>query len=158
MSACCSSAAARKREFSDARYREVTARAAGASLKDTGAAEVTSYITELEVKGRDIAWKVRQAVEVTEAALYRFDQMKSKPDPAGGRCAAWCWRCPSAATSAPAKRPFARARPWPPACGSRATSAISGNVCTPAYLADQALALGRQHGLKVTVLDEPADA
>ena len=69
----------KEKEFSDARYRDVTAKAA-AALKDTGATEATSYLTELEVKGRDIAWKVRQAVEMTQAALYRFDRLKSKPD------------------------------------------------------------------------------
>ena len=78
-SACCSSVAARKKEFSDARYRDVTAKAV-AALKDTGATEATSYLTELEVKGRDITWKVRQAVEMTQATLYRFDRLKSKPD------------------------------------------------------------------------------
>ena len=69
----------KEKEFNENRYRDTTAKAV-AVLKDTGATEATSYLTELDVKGRDISWKIRQAVEVTEAALYRFDQLKSKPD------------------------------------------------------------------------------
>src|SRR3989344_4846869 len=68
-----------EKEFNEGRYRDAIAKAVGA-LKDTGTTEATFYLTELDVKGRDIPWKVRQAVEVTEAALYRFDRLKSKPD------------------------------------------------------------------------------
>ncbi len=145
----------KEKEFSDARYREVTARAAGA-LKDTGAAEVTSYLTELEVKGRDIAWKVRQAVEVTEAALYRFDQMKSKPDPGRRALRRLVLAVPKRSDLGAGEAAIRQGRAV--AAGvrlARDLGNLPGNVCTPAYLADQALALGRQHGLKVTVLDEP---
>src|SRR3989344_5554382 len=69
----------KEKEFNESRYRDATAKAVSV-LKDTGTTEITSYLTEIDVKGRDIAWKVRQAVEVTEAALYRFDQLKSKPN------------------------------------------------------------------------------
>src|SRR4030067_946163 len=69
----------KEKDFNEARYREVSAKAIQA-LKDTGATEITSYLTEIEVKGRDIAWKMRQAVEMTESTLYRFEQLKSKPD------------------------------------------------------------------------------
>src|SRR5690606_17711257 len=69
----------KEKEFNEARYREATAAAVGA-LKNTGAVEVTSYLTELEVRGRDMFWKLRHAVDVTEAAFYRFDRLKSKND------------------------------------------------------------------------------
>src|SRR5690349_18689669 len=65
------------KEFNDARYREVMAAAIGA-LKNTGATEAVSFLTELDVKGRDIAWKLRQAVEISETSFYRFEQLKSK--------------------------------------------------------------------------------
>jgi len=42
------------------------------------------------------------------------------------------------------------------AAGARYTrhlQMLPGNVCTPTYLADQAVALGKKHGVKVTVLD-----
>ncbi|MFL6714581.1 MAG: M17 family peptidase N-terminal domain-containing protein, partial [Sulfurifustis sp.] len=65
----------KEKELNEGRYREVTA-AAVRTLKNTGAAEVTSYLTDLEIKSRDILWKLRQAVEVSEAALYRFDLLK----------------------------------------------------------------------------------
>src|SRR3990172_1472457 len=69
----------KEKEFNENRYRDATAKTVSV-LKDTGATEITSYLTEIDVNGRDIAWKVRQAVEVTQAALYRFDRLKSKPN------------------------------------------------------------------------------
>ncbi|MFA7097251.1 MAG: M17 family peptidase N-terminal domain-containing protein, partial [Gammaproteobacteria bacterium] len=69
----------RERDFNDTQYRKVIAQAAK-TLNDTGAMEAVSYLTELHLKGHDTYWKVRQAVETTEDALYRFDQLKSKKD------------------------------------------------------------------------------
>ncbi|MCW8910216.1 MAG: leucyl aminopeptidase, partial [Gammaproteobacteria bacterium] len=46
-------------------------------LDERGATEVFSCLTELPIKSRDIAWKVSQAVQATEDALYSFDQLKT---------------------------------------------------------------------------------
>ncbi|MEE4379857.1 MAG: leucyl aminopeptidase [Candidatus Competibacteraceae bacterium] len=70
----------RERELDDRRFRKILNHATQA-LTDTGAAEAVSYLTDLNVRGRDKPWKVRQAVEVTEDKLYRFDQLKSKKEP-----------------------------------------------------------------------------
>src|SRR3989344_2261516 len=43
----------KEKDFNESRYREVTGKAVTA-LRDTGASEITTYLTELEVKGRDI--------------------------------------------------------------------------------------------------------
>ncbi|HCU54807.1 MAG TPA: leucyl aminopeptidase, partial [Gammaproteobacteria bacterium] len=67
----------REKEFHEGRYRDAATLAAR-TLASAGASEAVSYLTELEVKGRDIAWNLRHAVECTEAALYKFDRMKSR--------------------------------------------------------------------------------
>ena len=38
------------------------------------------YLTNLAVKGRDLNWKIRQAVEAVEESQYRFDLLKGKKD------------------------------------------------------------------------------
>ena len=67
----------RERELGDSQYGRIVAQVMH-SLQDTGASEAVSYITELNVKGRDSYWKVRQAVVSSRDATYRFDRMKSK--------------------------------------------------------------------------------
>jgi len=69
----------RERDLDDRRYRQIIT-AATHQLNETGATEAVSYLSDLSVKGRDTAWKVRIAVETTEEALYRFDELKSKKD------------------------------------------------------------------------------
>ena len=144
----------KEKEFSDSRYREITAKAISA-LSNTGATDVTSYLVELDVKGHDIAWKIRHAVEVTEAALYRFDQLKSKPNNER--------RVPRKMTLAVPKRSDLAASEAAVRQGSAIAQGVKlakdlgnlpGNICTPTYLAEQALELGKQYPVKVTVLEE----
>ncbi|MGH8534681.1 MAG: M17 family peptidase N-terminal domain-containing protein, partial [Gammaproteobacteria bacterium] len=66
-------------ELSDNKYREIVAKAVTA-LNDAGVTEAASYLAEIPIPDRGLAWKVRQLVETAESALYRFDRLKSKPD------------------------------------------------------------------------------
>ena len=144
----------KEKEFDDARYREVTAKAVSA-LKDTGAAEVTSYLTQLDLKGRDTVWKVRQAVEVSEAALYRFEQMKSKPGNDNRRALKrMVLAVPKRSDLGPGERAIREAKAISAGMKLvRDLGNLPGNVCTPSYLAEQALELGKRFNLQVTVLD-----
>ncbi|OGI45838.1 MAG: leucyl aminopeptidase [Candidatus Muproteobacteria bacterium RIFCSPHIGHO2_01_FULL_65_16] len=144
----------KEKEFDEGRYREVTATALNA-LKDIGATEITSYLTELEVRGRDIAWKVRQAVEVSEAALYRFDQLKSKPDNNRRALRKVVLAVPKRSDLAPGELAIKQGKAVADGVKlARDLGNLPGNICTPTYLAEQALALGKQHGLKASVLDK----
>ena len=69
----------RERDLDDRRYKQIIA-AAVHTLNDTGATEAVSYLTDLNVRGRDVAWKVRLAVEVSEDVLYRYDETRSRKD------------------------------------------------------------------------------
>jgi leucyl aminopeptidase len=144
----------KEKELTDGRYREITAKTT-AALNQTGATEAISYLTELEIKGRDIAWKVRQAVEVTEAGLYRFNRLKSKPGngkrPLKRIVLAVAKRSELAPGETAARQGAAIAAG---VALARDLGNLPGNVCTPTYLSEQAKELGRQHNLKVTVLEE----
>ncbi len=67
----------KERDFNDAAYRRVIAQAI-TTLNETGSMEAVCFLSELNIKNRDIHWKVKQAVEVTEDCLYRFEQLKTK--------------------------------------------------------------------------------
>jgi leucyl aminopeptidase len=145
----------KEKEFNEARFREVTAATIGA-LKNTGAAEVTSYLTDLEVKGRDARWKLRQTVEITEAVLYRFDRLKTKSHEENRRAIK---RMVLAVRSRADLRPGEQAVKEGLAIVSGVRLAkdlgnLPPNICTPTYLAEQAVELAKQYGLKSTILDE----
>ena len=144
----------KEKEFNENRYRDTAAKAVSV-LKDTGATEATSYLTELDVKGRDISWKVRQAVEVTEAALYRFDQLKSKPDNSRRALRRVVLAVSKRSDLGPGEQAIREGRAIAEGMKlARDLGNLPGNLCTPAYLAEQAVEIGKQHGLKITVLEK----
>ena len=63
----------------DFREKEYTAaiRATIKALNQTGASDATLFLTELAVRKRDIAWRVRQTVIAARETAYKFDTYKS---------------------------------------------------------------------------------
>ena len=143
----------KEKDLLEGRYRETCAKMAN-TLAGTGATEAVVYLPELEVKGRDMAWKIRHTVESVEMALYRFDQLKShKPDKkrslrklvlSVGK------RSELAIGETGVQRGLAISAGMTLA---RDLGNLPGNICTPTYLADQARALGEQYGMQTTVLE-----
>jgi len=145
----------REREIDDRRFHQIAAHAA-AALNETGAADAVTYLTELPVKGRDLNWKIRQIVETTEDARYRFDQLKSKKETP---------RRPlrKIILSVPGRRELVggeqAVREGLAIAASVALVKDLGNlppnICTPTYLADQARMLAHDFPtLQVEVLEE----
>ncbi|WP_395479906.1 leucyl aminopeptidase [Candidatus Curculioniphilus buchneri] len=64
-------------EFDERQYKRVIKKVVN-KLNDTGSTEAVCFLTELPVKGHNTYWKVRQAVEASQDALYIFDRLKSK--------------------------------------------------------------------------------
>ena len=99
---------------------------------------------------------MRQAVEMTEAALYRFDRLKSKPDNHRRALKRVVLAVPKRSDLGTGEQAIREAQAV--AAGMRLARDLGnlpGNICTPTYLAEQATELGKQRGLKVTVFDEP---
>jgi leucyl aminopeptidase len=116
-------------------------RNAVSTLVDTGARDVHLCLPELHVAGKDMVWKLRHAAIAAADALYQFEGMKSKKSPAR--------RLRSVTFLQPGRNPTG-ARGL---VEGRAISAgmalardlgnLPANVCTPTYLADQAVKLGK---------------
>lgn len=144
----------KEKEFTDSRYRDATAKAVTA-LKDTGVTEITSYLTELDVKGRDIFWKVRQAVEITESALYRFDRLKTKPNNNRRALRRIVLAVPKRSNLGPGEQALKEGQAIAEGVRlARDLGNLPGNLCTPTYLAEQAVEIGKLYGLKTTVLEK----
>lgn len=145
----------RERDLTDSQYHKIIAKAA-TTLNETGSMEAVSYLTELNVKGRDIAWKVRRAVEATESALYRFEQLKSKRDATRRPLRKIVFSVPSR-RDLPVGEQAVR-ESVATASGiklARDLGNLPGNICTPSYLAEQARSMAKVYkSIKVTVLEE----
>lgn len=144
----------KEREFREREYR----RAANASLKaleNHGANDVATFLPELPVKKRDIAWKIEQMVEVAMDAAYRFahPQCKKEEDRQGVH---------RLIINVPQRNDLkigdlALKRGLAIASGIRLTKDLGnlpGNICTPSYLAQQAVEMGQSYGFKVEVLEQ----
>lgn len=67
----------KERELDERQYKQIVAKTIK-TLNETGSMEAVCFLPELHVKGRDIYWKVRQAVEAANASVYSFLQLKTK--------------------------------------------------------------------------------
>ncbi len=150
----------RERSFDESSYRKAVAAAARA-LRATGAIEAVSYLTRLEVKGRDAHWNVQQAALVTQAEYYRFDECRGE----AARAELPTYKLERLFFDVADKGGLAKGE-----TGLREALAIGngqqlakdlgnlpGNLCTPTYLADAARKLGgggERAAVKVKVLEE----
>ena len=141
----------RAHDFGAGRFRDAVRNAVRA-LGQTGIADAVLCLSA-EVKEHDAGWRIRQAAIAASEATYRFDRMKSKresvrrlrkltllvADRAG---------LPAAASALKQGAAIASGMDLAKDLGN-----LPANVCTPAYLAEAARALAKQHKLEVQVLE-----
>jgi leucyl aminopeptidase len=143
----------KEKDLHETRYRDVCTKMAR-TVADTGASEAVMYLTELEVRGRDIAWKLRHAVECTEMALYKFDRLKSHKSDRKRPLRKMVLTVAKRSDLGPGETAVAQGLAISAGMAlARDLGNLPGNICTPAYLADQARELEHQFGIKTTVLE-----
>ncbi len=67
----------RGRDLGDRQYHRIITQAVR-TLHETGSMETVCYLTDLNVRGRGTAWRIRQAIETAHSTLYVFDQLKTQ--------------------------------------------------------------------------------
>ena len=145
----------KEREIDDRNYRAIIENSVNA-LNKTGALEGINYLSELNIKGRDGSWKIKQAVEIAEHTLYKFNELKSKNKQL---------RRPlrKITFTVPTRRELTKCEPAIKyACAiakgiklTRDLGNYPSNICTPNYLAEQAIKLAKNRtSLTVKVLEE----
>ncbi len=138
-------------ELATQQFREGV-RGALRTMQDAALEDAALYVADLAIEGRDTAWITMQAAIAAMESTYRFDRLKSKP------------RAPRKSL----KRlvlGFLREAKGASAALERGIAIGEGvnfardlgnlppNICTPAYLAEQARALAKTHNVKVSVLE-----
>jgi leucyl aminopeptidase len=149
----------KEKEFKEREYRQVV-RASIKALVSSGVSHVTTYLAELAVKKHGADWKVAHLVEVVQDASYRFDQTKGKADKeAKSKNAKAIKKLTISLPTADSKKAEKGLKQGLAlAAGVSFTKDLGNlapNYCTPTYLAEQAIALGKAYKLQVQVLDRP---
>src|SRR3954451_21599938 len=144
----------KERDFRDKEFRTAI-KCTVKLLNETGSYEAVIYLTEEKVKRREVAWRVEHAVIVAMEAVYRFEQMKSKPAEVRRPLRKLTLSVPQRSdlsageTATPRGLSIAHGMDF-----ARDLGNLPGNVCTPTYLAERAVELGREFAdVKVRILE-----
>jgi leucyl aminopeptidase len=143
----------RERDFRDKEYREAC-RAAIRTLNETGAMEAVVFLTELPVRRRGFEWKLRQAVQVANETLYRFDRLKSKPSEVRRPLRRLTLSVARRSELAAGETAIGQAEAV--AAGMNVAKDLGNlppNVCTPTYLAEQAQEIAKAESMSCEVLE-----
>ncbi|MBX3666164.1 MAG: leucyl aminopeptidase [Burkholderiales bacterium] len=140
-------------EFGEKQFTRAVSAAVGA-LAGTGAADAELHLAELAAGRRDIEWRMMQAACAARIAVYRFEQMKSRPAKDSPALRRVVLSIKSAKDAKAAARGLSRGLALAHGIGlARDLGNLPGNVCTPAYLADRARELAKHYRMKVQVLE-----
>ena len=143
----------REKDFREREYRE-SIRAAVKTLDETGAFDGSIYLTEVPVRKRDVAWRVRQAALTAIDTVYRFDVMKSKKDEVRRPVRKLTLMVERRNELAPAEEALREGESIGQGIAlAKDLGNLPGNVCTPTYLAGRAREMAQTVGLKCEILE-----
>ena len=125
------------------------------ALNSSGATSAAIAITEIDVATRSEAWKVKQTAINAETALYKYTETKSDTKADDTPITSLSFVVSDLDSASEAAQQGA-------AIGqgmnlARELGNLPGNICTPTYLADQAVAIGQQYDSVTTTVLEEAD-
>jgi leucyl aminopeptidase len=134
-------------------YRKALSAAVN-SLKKPYIQSIACGLADIAVEGCNLQWNVRQIIEVFNDAVYQFTALKSDKEtesklqkvminaPENGLALAQSGLVQGLAIAEGV-------------AFTKALADLPGNVCTPTYMAEQAVELGKSHpGLSVKILEE----
>jgi leucyl aminopeptidase len=140
-------------KFSAKLYRKALS-AAIKTIKGTSCGSVACALAEVDLKGFDLQWKTRQIIEVFNDAVYQYSQTKSiKPAAINLKKVQI-----SASEAAKADAEIGLAQGIAIANAIDLTKLMAdlpGNICTPTYLADEAVKIAEAFpNLSAEILEE----
>lgn len=137
--------------FNDQAYRDALA-GAGKALAHGKAADAAMPMTA-DVPGRSLAWRIETTTRMLADAAYKFDYPRQKKDESKRGAKTLTLLLPGkadAAAEAAVKRGRAIAEGM---ALTKDLGNLGGNVCTPQYMADTAVKLGKEFGFEVEILE-----
>ncbi|MBA2658056.1 MAG: leucyl aminopeptidase [Nitrosospira sp.] len=144
----------KEQDLGDKGYHDAI-RATFKALHETGAKDATLFLTEAPVKKRDAGWKVSQIVIIAMESIYRFDHLKSKMEGNKPHLHKVTLGMSSRAELASSEEALQQGLAI--ADGMKVVKDLGNlapNICTPTYLAKQAVEIAKAYKLKVTILEQ----
>jgi leucyl aminopeptidase len=115
--------------------------------------EAVCFLSELHVKGRDIYWKVRQAVEAAQDGLYSFDSLKTRIAEPRRPLRKIVFNVPTRRELPIGERAITHALAIAEGVTScKNVANMPPNICNPAYLAEQAKILENDYSQVTTTI------
>jgi len=144
----------RERDFLESAYRTALV-ATIKALRTTGTTEAIVCLPALDVKRRDTSWKVEHAVMCLMEGVYRFDRLKSKAPDTRRALRKVALVVADRAEVAEGEQAIDRAQAIAQGVQlAKDLGNLPGNICTPTYLAEQAVELGKRSGIRVEVIEQ----
>jgi leucyl aminopeptidase len=142
-------------EFGDKAYRDALGAAAKA-LAASPAKDAVVALADVELPGRDAAWRLQQAARIVADGAYRFDALKSDKDKKAKKERGARKLTLLLSGELGAEFDTAVLQGHAIATGmalAKDLGNLPGNLCTPTHLADTAEALATQYKFEVEVLE-----
>ena len=126
------------------------------TLESSGATEIASYLTEISVKRKDISWKIHHSIEAIDECLYKFNQLKSKKEETRRPLRKFIFSVNGRGQLMLGEQAVRQGMAISAGIHlAKDLGNLPGNMCTPDYLAKQAIKLATQHAdMKTSVLEE----
>lgn len=125
------------------------------ALHKTAVTDVMLFLSDFPIKARTNDWKISQTVIATISSIYRFDQLKSKPENNQSKLRKILFCIDTQAELIACEQAMQQSLAI--AHGMNLTKDLGNlapNICTPTYLATQAKDLAKTYKLKASILDE----
>jgi len=123
------------------------------TLDSSAASKAALYITEINVNDRSTSALITQAITTAEATLYQYSATKSESKPKDNPITSFSFYAENQNEIIQATnngQAIAKGMNLAKELGN-----LPGNICTPTYLAEQAIELGQQYdAVTTTILDE----
>ncbi len=124
-------------------------------LNSSAVRHATSCLAEIEVQSRPLEWKLRQTAISTEAVLYKYTQTKSDVKPQDNPLESISFFAQNSEEDHTTQAALSGQAISNGMTLARELSNLPGNICTPSYLAQQAVELSdRFDSITTTILDE----
>ncbi len=145
----------KEREIKDNAYRNIISHSMK-QLIGTGITDAISFLPELNIKDRDWYWKIRQAIEAAESAIYEFNEFKTRNKPGRRKLKKLALAVPTRREQSAGEKALKHAVAISKGMElARNLANRPSNVCTPTHLANQARQLGKTYKkFRVKVLNE----
>ncbi len=125
------------------------------TLGDTAAADASIFLTELPLKKRSTAWKIRQTALIAIECSYRFEQFKSKKAETPKPLSKITLMIESAKDGAEAKEALKQGIAMGRGMSlTRDLGNLPANICHPTYLAEQAMKMAKTYKLECQILEQ----